>query len=152
MRKRRFTEQQIIGFLKEAEVARVLEAIGQFRGLPRAIRTDQGPEFTSRALDRCAYGCGVDLKLIAAGTNAKWREPYAAHLVARKLVSGRRQLSAGGHASCSSSRHPHAAYAELTFKETAMPEYQMDQIQGALTRGLGVNILEAFELTDRYYP
>ena len=48
-------------------VARVLEAIGQFRGLPRAIRTDQGPEFTSRALDRWAYACGVDLKLIAAG-------------------------------------------------------------------------------------
>ena len=48
-------------------VARVLEAIGQFRGLPRAIRTDQGPEFTSRALDRWAYGRGVDLKLIAAG-------------------------------------------------------------------------------------
>jgi len=24
-------------------------------------------EFTSRALDRCAYGCGADLKLIAAG-------------------------------------------------------------------------------------
>ena len=47
-------------------VARVLEAIGQFRGLPQAIRTDQGPEFTSRALDRWAYGCGVDLKLIAA--------------------------------------------------------------------------------------
>lgn len=48
-------------------VARVLESIGKFRGLPRAIRTDQGPEFTSRALDRWAYGCGVDLKLIAAG-------------------------------------------------------------------------------------
>ena len=48
-------------------VARVLQSIGQFRGLPRAIRTDQGPEFTSRALDRWAYGCGVDLKLIAAG-------------------------------------------------------------------------------------
>ena len=48
-------------------VARVLESVGQFRGLPRAVRTDQGPEFTSRALDRWAYGCGVDLKLIAAG-------------------------------------------------------------------------------------
>ena len=31
------------------------------------IRTDQVPEFTTRALDRWAYGCGVDLKLIAAG-------------------------------------------------------------------------------------
>ena len=48
-------------------VARVLEAICQFRGRPCAIRTDQGPEFTSRALDRWAYGRGVDLKLIAAG-------------------------------------------------------------------------------------
>src|SRR5258708_38161465 len=50
-----------------AYVARVLDRIAQFRGLPQAIRTDQGPEFTSRALDRWAYACGVDLKLIAAG-------------------------------------------------------------------------------------
>ena len=48
-------------------VARVVDAIDKFRGLPRAIRTDQRPEFASRALDRWAYGCGVDLKLIAAG-------------------------------------------------------------------------------------
>ena len=48
-------------------MARVLESIASFRGLPRAIRTDQGPEFTSRALDQWAYGRGVDLKLIAAG-------------------------------------------------------------------------------------
>ena len=48
-------------------VARVLDTISQFRGAPRAVRTDRGPEFTSRALDRWAYGRGVDLKLIAAG-------------------------------------------------------------------------------------
>jgi putative transposase len=48
-----------------AYVARVLQNVGQFRGLPRAIRTDQGPEFTSRALDRWTYGQGIDLKLIA---------------------------------------------------------------------------------------
>jgi putative transposase len=30
-------------------VTRMLDAVGQFRGYPRAIRTDQGPEFTSRA-------------------------------------------------------------------------------------------------------
>jgi len=39
----------------------------QFRGLPRAIRTDQGPEFTGRALDQWAYRNGVPLKLIAPG-------------------------------------------------------------------------------------
>jgi putative transposase len=48
-------------------VARVLEQIGRFRGLPKAIRTDQGPEFTSRALDYWAYRRHIDLKLIAAG-------------------------------------------------------------------------------------
>jgi putative transposase len=50
-----------------AYVAAVLNRIGQFRGLPQAIRTDQGPEFTSRALESWAYRQGVDLKLIAAG-------------------------------------------------------------------------------------
>jgi len=35
--------------------------------MPRAIRTDQGPEFMSRNMDRWAYCKGIDLKLIAAG-------------------------------------------------------------------------------------
>lgn len=30
-------------------VTRLLDQVGQFRGYPKAIRTDQGPEFTSRA-------------------------------------------------------------------------------------------------------
>lgn len=33
-------------------VVRVLEQAALFRGLPGAIRTDQGPEFTGRALDQ----------------------------------------------------------------------------------------------------
>jgi putative transposase len=33
-------------------VARVLDRVAQFRGYPKAIRTDQGPEFTCRALDQ----------------------------------------------------------------------------------------------------
>jgi len=36
-------------------VTRVLDQVGQFRGLPQVIRTDQGPEFTGNALDRWAY-------------------------------------------------------------------------------------------------
>ena len=48
-------------------VTRVLDQLGRFRGLPRAIRTDQGPEFTGRALDQWAYRNGVELKLIEAG-------------------------------------------------------------------------------------
>jgi transposase InsO family protein len=35
-------------------VTRVLDRVGQFRGLPQVIRTDQGPESTGNALDRWA--------------------------------------------------------------------------------------------------
>lgn len=48
-------------------VARVLEQAGHFRELPRVIRTDQGPEFTSKALDQWAYERGITLRFIQAG-------------------------------------------------------------------------------------
>lgn len=48
-------------------VVRVLEQAARFRGLPGAIRTDQGPEFTGKALDQWAYRNGVELKLIQPG-------------------------------------------------------------------------------------
>ncbi|KOT11396.1 integrase core domain protein [Burkholderia mallei] len=48
-------------------VARALDRAACFRGYPKAVRTDQGPEFTSRALDQWAYANGVTLKLIRAG-------------------------------------------------------------------------------------
>ncbi|KUJ82701.1 transposase, partial [Microbulbifer sp. ZGT114] len=49
------------------QVARTLDAIAAFRGYPKAIRTDQGPEFTSKALDQWGYENGVKLKLIQPG-------------------------------------------------------------------------------------
>lgn len=48
-------------------VTRVLEQAVRFRGRPGAIRTDQGPEFTGKALDQWASQNGVSLKLIQAG-------------------------------------------------------------------------------------
>jgi putative transposase len=45
----------------------VLDRAGRFRGLPQTIRTDQGPEFTGRALDQWAYQHGLELRLIEAG-------------------------------------------------------------------------------------
>lgn len=50
-----------------AYVARVLEQAVRFRGVPKAIRTDHGPEFTGKALDQWAYENGVQLKLIQPG-------------------------------------------------------------------------------------
>lgn len=48
-------------------VTRVLDQAARFRGYPKAIRTDQGPEFTGKALDQWACLHGVQLKLIQAG-------------------------------------------------------------------------------------
>jgi putative transposase len=48
-------------------VTRVLDRAAQFRGYPGAIRTDQGPEFTGKALDEWAYQHSVQLKLIQPG-------------------------------------------------------------------------------------
>jgi len=50
-----------------AYVVRALERAVRFRGVPKAIRTDQGPEFTGKALDQWAYENGVQLKLIQPG-------------------------------------------------------------------------------------
>ena len=50
-----------------AYVVRALERAVRFRGAPKAIRTDQGPEFTGRALDQWAYERGIELRLIEAG-------------------------------------------------------------------------------------
>ena len=49
--------------------SRLVELAGERRrfGYPKAIRTDQGPEFTGRALDQWACLHGVQLKLIQAG-------------------------------------------------------------------------------------
>lgn len=48
-------------------VTRILDQAIRFRGTPTAIRTDQGPEFTGKALDQWAYRNGVQLKLIQPG-------------------------------------------------------------------------------------
>jgi putative transposase len=48
-------------------VTRVLDWAARFRGDPQALRTDQGPEFTSRALEQWASANGIALKLMQAG-------------------------------------------------------------------------------------
>ena len=48
-------------------VVRVLEALKQTRGLPRQIRSDNGPEFVSRAVDQWAYEQGLQWHTIQPG-------------------------------------------------------------------------------------
>ena len=48
-------------------VTRVLEQLATSRGLPQVLRTDNGPEFCSRALLTWAYERGLTLRLIQPG-------------------------------------------------------------------------------------
>ena len=48
-------------------VARVLDRIVEARGLPAVITVDNGPEFRSKALDKCAYENQVVLDFIRPG-------------------------------------------------------------------------------------
>ena len=53
--------------LPGARVVRVLERVARERGQPAALVSDNGPEFTGKALDQWAYGRGVKLHFITPG-------------------------------------------------------------------------------------
>jgi putative transposase len=53
--------------LSGLRVARLLEELKTQRGLPAQIRSDNGPEFTSRALDQWAYEHGIRWHYIQPG-------------------------------------------------------------------------------------
>ena len=53
--------------LSGQRVARVLDQISQGRGLPERVVTDNGPEFTSQALNHWAYERGVTQQFIEPG-------------------------------------------------------------------------------------
>lgn len=48
-------------------VTRVLDRVIESRGMPERLVTDNGPEFTSKALDEWAYEKGVKLQFIEPG-------------------------------------------------------------------------------------
>jgi putative transposase len=49
------------------QLVRILEQLARTRGLPKAIRTDNGKEFCSRAMVNWAHARGVQLFLIEPG-------------------------------------------------------------------------------------
>jgi putative transposase len=53
--------------LTAERVARVLDRLCDTRGVPAVIQSDNGPEFTSRAMDQWAYEHGVRLQFIEPG-------------------------------------------------------------------------------------
>jgi len=89
------------------QVTRILESIAFFRGYPATIRTNQGPEFTCRALDQWAFEHGDELRLIQPGKpeqngfnesfNGRFRDEclnenwFSNILHARKIINNWRQ-------------------------------------------------------------
>jgi putative transposase len=114
--------------IRGTDVVRVLEQAVRFRRLPQAIRTDQGPEFTGRALQGWADERGVQLKLIQAGKptqnayvesfNARFRDECLNEHVFRNLAHARAVI--GQWRTDYNERRPHSALGYLTPREFAV--------------------------------
>ena len=84
-------------------VTRLLEQAGQFRGFPSAVRTDQGPEFTSRAFMAWTHGRNVQHLLNDAGSptqnayiesfNGKFRDECLNEQWFETLAQARQELA-----------------------------------------------------------
>lgn len=110
-------------------VIRVLDQAARFRGYPQAIRTDNGPEFTSRAFMAWARSHGIDHRLIEPGKpmqngyiesfNGKFRDEclneqwFSTLAEARAVVANWRRdyNEVRPHSSCK--RLPPAQYAAM---------------------------------------
>lgn len=110
-------------------VVRVLEQAARFRGYPRAIRTDGGPEFTSRAFLGWAHAKGIEHILIEPGKptqnayiesfNGKFRDECLNEHWFETLAQARAEIAAWRrdynevrpHSSCN--RMPPAKFAAL---------------------------------------
>lgn len=113
--------------IRGADVVRVLEQAVRFRRLPKAIRTDQGPEFTGRALQGWADERGVQLKLIQAGKptqnayvesfNARFRDECLNEHVFRNLAHARAVIAQWR--TDYNERRPHSTLGYLTPREFA---------------------------------
>ena len=109
------------------QVAEVLTRLKKHRGLPDIIRVDNGPEFTSIALDQWAYWNKVNLAFSRPGTptdnpiieafngrlrqeclNAHWFESLAD---AQHITAAWR--------GCYNEEHPHSGLGQLTPKAFA---------------------------------
>jgi putative transposase len=57
----------VAGSIRSGRVIDILSRLMSERGVPRVLRSDNGPEFVSKAILRWALGCGLDNALIDPG-------------------------------------------------------------------------------------
>jgi putative transposase len=113
--------------LTGARVTRVLERLGNKRGLPLVIQADNGPELRGRVLDQWAHQHGVKLQFIAPGKpiqnayiesfNARLREECFNEHVFLSLDDARSKIERWRIAyNC---ERPHSSLGNLTPQEFA---------------------------------
>jgi putative transposase len=123
--------------LNGVRVVRALEALRATRGLPERILTDNGPEFTGRAMDSWAYARGVKLQFIEPGKptqnayiesfNGRFRDEYLdGHWFttldeARQLIEADRVDYNEKRPHSSIGRMPPARFAAMAELPTAAP-------------------------------
>ncbi len=88
------------------QFTRILDSIALFRGYPATIRTDQGPEFTSCALDQRAFEHGVELRPIQPGKptqdgsiesfNGRFRDECLNEHWFSEIIHARKTIMTGG--------------------------------------------------------
>jgi len=117
-------------------VVRVLEELKQRRGLPRQIRSDNGPEFLSRAVDQWAYEQGLQWHTIQPGRpmenayvesfNGRFRDECLNENWFSDLADAREKIAAWMHVYNGS--RPHSA---LGYRTPAEFRAQAESFYGA---------------------
>lgn len=118
-------------------VVGVLDRLACTRGLPEAITVDQGPEFTSRALDEWAWRRGVKLQFIQPGKpvqnayiesfNGRFRDECLNEQIFIDIDDARRKIEAWRQDY--NRERPHTALGGMTPREFA------EQIQSTTKAG-----------------
>lgn len=67
MSRKRYTEEQIVTILRESAAGAKTDELCELRGLPAVITSDNGSEFTCRAMDEWAHRNKVKLDFIRPG-------------------------------------------------------------------------------------
>jgi len=111
-------------------VTRVLDRLGETRGLPEAIVVDHGPEFAGKALDVWAYENGVRLEFIRPGKpvenafvesfNGKFRDECLNENWFTDLADARKKIEAWRQDY--NLTRPHSSLGNLTPAEYAAAE------------------------------
>jgi len=114
------------------DVAELLDRVSQFRGYPDAVRTDQGPEFTSKIFDQWAYEHGVTPLLIQPGKptqnayiesfNGKFRDECLNEHWFRNLHHAKKLIAAWRRDY--NEQRPHSSIGYLTPAEFAVNQRQ----------------------------